>query len=57
MFQTFRLFFHFIAVILSIVLLLIDDPGFDSVWIWTVGSLMLNFILLIPIIYDRKSKR
>ena len=55
--ETFRLYFHSIAVILSVILLFIDDPGFDSVWIWSVGSLILNLILLIPIIYDRRRKR
>ena len=56
MFQTFRLFFHSIAIILSVILLLIDDPGFGSVWIWTVGSLILNSVLLLPIIYDKREK-
>ena len=55
--ETFRLYFHSIAVILSVILLFIDDPGFDSVWIWSVGSLILNLILLIQIIYDRRRKR
>ena len=49
-----RAHFHSIGVILSIILLLIDEPGFDTVTTWCFGSLFLNAVLLIPILPDAR---
>lgn len=49
MLRLLRLGFHIIGVILSIILLCIDDPGYNSTWVWIIGSLILNAVLIIPI--------
>ena len=54
MLKKIRMFFHSIGIILSVILLFIDDPGFDSIWIWTVGAIIINAVLLIPIVYDKR---
>ena len=48
-FRIARLLFHLIGVVLSIIILCIDEPGYDPVWIWMVGSLIVNTVLIIPI--------
>ena len=45
--------YHLIGVILSIVFLFVKDPGFYNVWIWMVGSLVINAVLLFNVIIHR----
>lgn len=52
MIRILRLLFHFLGLILSIILLCIKDPGYDPTKIWLIGSLILNSVLLIPILWD-----
>ena len=52
-FRIARLLFHLIGVVLSIIILCIDEPGYDPVWIWMVGSLILNAVLIIPIFIQK----
>jgi hypothetical protein len=48
-FRIASLLFHLIGVVLSIIILCIDEPGYDPVRIWMFGSLILNAVLIIPI--------
>ena len=55
-FRILRLSFHILGVILSIVLLCIDDPGFETSlgWAMMVGSLILHAVLIIPIFTNKE---
>ena len=51
MIRIIRFCFHIIGIILSIVLLCIDDPGFEPYWVWMLGSLILHIVFLIDTIF------
>ena len=54
MFRRLTLGFHLLGIVLSIILLCVDDPGYDPVWIWLVGSIVLNVVFLIVNMFSKE---